>query len=143
MKANLTEIYTSYPEGAVGSFNVLDLDMAFSVIEAAEALNLPAIVGIASRHFDVINAPRLIPSIQSAINQSSVPIALHLDHAAPDQYDMIKQALDLGFSSIMIDGSQLAFDENAAMTARVVQTAQAYGASVEGEIGGKAGEEGV
>ena len=143
MKANLTEIYASYPEGAVGSFNILDLDMAFTVIEAAEALNLPAIVGIASRHFDAIDAPRLIPSILSAINQSTVPIALHLDHAAPDQYDMIKHALDLGFSSIMIDGSQLPFEENAAITARVVETAKAYGASVEGEIGGIAGEEGV
>jgi len=143
MRANLTKINASFPEGAVGSFNVLDLDMAFAVIEAAEELKLPAIIGIASRHFDVINAPRLIPSIQSAISESNMPIALHLDHAAPDQFDMIKQALDLGFSSIMIDGSQLSFAENAAITNRVVQTARPYDASVEGEIGGIAGEEGV
>jgi len=143
MKANLKELYTSFPEGAVGSFNVLDLDMAFAVIEAAEELKLPAIVGIASRHFDVINAPRLIPSIQKAINESKTPIALHLDHAAPDQIDMVKQALDLGFSSIMIDGSQLPFAENAAITRQVVQLSKSYEASVEGEIGGIAGEEGV
>lgn len=143
MKANLENIYSTFPEGAVGSFNVLDLDMAFSVIEAAEQLKLPAIVGIASRHWDAIQAPKLIPSILNAAEQASQPIALHLDHAAPTQLDMIKQALDLGFTSIMIDGSQLGFDENADITQRVVQTASPYRASVEGEIGGIAGEEGV
>jgi len=143
MNANLNGIFTSLPQAAVGSFNVLDLDMAFAVIEAAEEHKLPVIVGIASRHFDIINAPRLIPSIVTEISKSSMPIALHLDHAGPDQIEMIKQALDLGFTSIMIDGSQLPFLENAEITQRVVDMAKPYGASVEGEIGGIAGEEGV
>lgn len=143
MRVNLKNVLKASPECAVGSFNILDLDMAFSVIDTAESLGLPAIIGIASRHFDAINAPRLIPSIVNAMEQSSVPLALHLDHAGPDQYEMIRQALDLGFSSIMIDGSLLPFEANADITFRVTQTARAYGAGVEGEIGGIAGEEGV
>lgn len=58
MKANLVKIYSSFPKGAVGSFNILDLDMAFAVIDTAVKLNLPAIVGIASRHFDVMDTVR-------------------------------------------------------------------------------------
>ncbi|MDH5545097.1 MAG: class II fructose-bisphosphate aldolase [Gammaproteobacteria bacterium] len=143
MRANLKQVLGASPERAVGSFNILDVDMAFSVIDTAESVGVPAIIGIASRHFHAINTPRLIPSIIDAMEQSSVPLALHLDHASPQQYDMIRRALDLGFSSIMIDGSLLPFDENVDITARVVHTANAYDAGVEGEIGGIAGEEGV
>jgi fructose-bisphosphate aldolase class II len=143
MRVNLKQVLKADPNAAVGSFNILDLDMAFSVIDTAEELGVPAIVGIASRHFDAINAPRLIPSIVDAMEQASVPLALHLDHASPEQYDMIRQALDMGFSSIMIDGSLLPFEANAEITSRVVYTAEAYEAGVEGEIGGIAGEEGV
>ncbi|MDH5728233.1 MAG: class II fructose-bisphosphate aldolase [Gammaproteobacteria bacterium] len=143
MRENLQTVLRAHPQGAVGSFNILDLDMAFSVIDTAESLGLPAIIGIASRHFNTINAARLIPSIVDAMERAKVPLALHLDHAAPDQYAMIRHALDLGFSSIMIDGSMLPFAENVDITFRVVNTAEAYGAGVEGEIGGIAGEEGV
>lgn len=143
MKQNLGQILESISPGAAGSFNILDLDMAFSILDCAEELQLPVIVGIASRHFDAIRAPLLTPSLLKAIESSTIPAALHLDHAGPDQLDMIKQALDLGFTSIMIDGSHLPFNENVAITAKVVELSQAYGASVEGEIGGIAGEEGV
>ena len=68
---------------------------------------------------------------------------MHLDHAAPNQLDMIKQALDLGFSSIMIDGSLLPLEENIEISKKVVEMSHRYNASVEGEIGGIAGEEGV
>jgi len=143
MKANMKEIFANLESGAVGSFNVLDLNMAQAVVVSAEALQLPAIIGVASRHFDAINTPVLGPSLIKIMESAEVPIALHLDHAGPDQMDMIKQALDLGFNSIMIDGSSLPFAENVAITRRVVQSAQGYGASIEGELGGIAGEEGV
>ncbi|MCW8988479.1 MAG: class II fructose-bisphosphate aldolase, partial [Gammaproteobacteria bacterium] len=116
---------------------------ALSIIDCAEALQKPVIIGIASRHFNDIRAPLLVPSILKAIETTELPIALHLDHAAPDQFDMIKQALDLGFSSIMIDGSLLPLEENIAITNKVVEISHRYNASVEGEIGGIAGEEGV
>ncbi|MDH5659727.1 MAG: class II fructose-bisphosphate aldolase, partial [Gammaproteobacteria bacterium] len=117
--------------------------MAFSILDCAESLQRPVIIGIASRHFDDIRAPLLVPSLLKAIDSANVPAVLHLDHAAPDQLDMIKQALDLGFSSIMIDGSLLPLDDNIEITHKVVELSHRYDASVEGEIGGIAGEEGV
>jgi len=143
MKTNLNQILSKDANTATGSFNILDLDMALSIIDCAEALQTPVIIGIASRHYDDINAPVLVPSILKAIESTELPVALHLDHAAPDQLDMIKQALDLGFSSIMIDGSLLPIKENIAITQQVVEISHRYNASVEGEIGGIAGEEGV
>lgn len=143
MKKNLKPLLIKDEPSAIGSFNILDLDMALTIIDCAEALQTPVIIGIASRHFDAIRAPLLVPSILKAIESTQLPVALHLDHAAPDQLDMIKQALDLGFSSIMIDGSLLAIDENIAITQKVVELSHRYNASVEGEIGGIAGEEGV
>jgi len=143
MKKNLKQLLNNNAVSATASFNILDLDMAFSIIDCAEALQTPVIIGIASRHFDDIRAPLLVPSILKAIESTEVPVALHLDHATADQFDMIKQALDLGFSSIMIDGSLLPFDENIDITKKVVEISHRYHASVEGEIGGIAGEEGV
>ena len=143
MKANMKQIFANLESGAVGSFNVLDLNMALAVVESAEALQLPAIIGVASRHFDAINTSVLAASLVKAIESAKVPIALHLDHAGPDQINMIMHALDLGFNSIMIDGSPLPFTENVSITSQVVQAAKTYGASVEGELGGIAGEEGV
>ena len=143
MKTNLNKILSKDANSATGSFNILDLDMALSIIDCAEALQTPVIIGIASRHYDAIRAPLLVPSILKAIESTELPVALHLDHAAPDQLDMIKQALDLGFSSIMIDGSLLPIDKNIEITENVVEISHRYNASVEGEIGGIAGEEGV
>jgi len=143
MKANLAEVLQKVAPGAVGSFNTLDLDMALAVLDAAESVDVPVIIGIASRHYEAIRAPLQVPSYLKAIEASGVLAALHLDHASPQQLDMIQQALDLGFTSIMIDGSQLPFEQNVAVTAQVVELAHRYGASVEGEIGAVAGEEGV
>jgi len=143
MKANMQQIFANMESGAVGSFNILNLNMALAVVESAEALQLPAIIGVASRHFDAINTPVLAASLVKAVESAKMPIALHLDHASPDQINMIMNALDLGFSSIMIDDSSLPFAENISITSQVVESTKAYGASVEGELGGIAGEEGV
>jgi len=143
MRANLSTVIEAIQPGAVASFNILDLDMARAVIETAEALSLPAIIGIASRHYEAIRAPQLIPSLHGMIDECDQPIALHLDHASPAQLEMIREALDLGFTSIMIDGSHLPFDDNVEVTAKVVDWARAYQAGVEGELGAVAGEEGV
>jgi ketose-bisphosphate aldolase len=143
MRTNLNGVLEAHAPAAVGSFNVLDLDMAQAVADSADALGMPAIIGVASRHFDVVKAPLLAPSLLAIIDAAKQPIALHLDHAGPDQLDMIKQALELGFTSIMIDGSQRSFAENVAVTKQVVEMAHTYGAGVEGELGAVAGEEGV
>ena len=143
MKANLNQVLHAHAPSAVGSFNILDLNMAQAVADSADALGMPAIIGVASRHFNAIKAPLLAPSLLAIMDAAEQPIALHLDHAAPDQLGMIKQALDLGFTSIMIDGSQQSFDDNVAITRKVVELCQPYQASVEGELGAVAGEEGV
>lgn len=143
MRANLNEVLGALPKAAVGSFNVLDLDMASAVADSAAQLQLPAIIGVASRHFDAIRAPRLAPSLRALLEDCAQPLALHLDHASPKQLPMIQQALDLGFTSIMIDGSHLEFAANVEVTARVVEMCRPYGAGVEGELGAVAGEEGV
>lgn len=143
MRANLTQVLQANAQTATGSFNVLDLDMAQAVADSADQLGLPAIIGVASRHFDMIKAPLLTPSLLTIIDAAEQPIALHLDHAGPDQIDMIRHALDLGFSSIMIDGSHLPFEENVDISKQVVEMAYAYEAGVEGELGAVAGEEGV
>lgn len=142
MLVNLQTVLAA-SKAAVGSFNVLDLDMAQAVLQAAEQCDQPVIIGIASRHFRAVRAEVLVPSLVRAIEQSKVPVALHLDHASPKQVDMIRQALDLGFSSIMIDGSALGFEDNVAVTRSVVEFARTYNAGVEAELGGIAGEEGV
>jgi len=143
MKANLAQVLDAVSPGAAGCFNTLGLDMALAVLDSADAMGLPVVVGIASRHFDTIRAPLQTPGYLKAIEACGVPAALHLDHAGPHQLDMIRQALDLGFTSIMIDGSALSFEENVAVTAEVVELARPYGAGVEGELGALAGEEGV
>lgn len=143
MKSNLTGVIDALSPAAVGSFNTLEPEMAQAVLDAAEAQNMPVMIGVATRHYHAIRTPLLAPALVRAIEQASVPAALHLDHAAPDELDTIREALDLGFSSIMIDGSRLPFEENVAVTAKVVEIAKPYGAGVEGELGGIAGEEGV
>jgi fructose-bisphosphate aldolase, class II len=143
MRADLAEVLRAVAPGAAGSFNILDLDMAHAVLAAAAGANAPVIVGVAARHFAAIDAPTLTPSLQAAIEQAPVPAALHLDHTSPGQMDMIRAALDLGFTGIMIDGSHLPFEQNVEITAQVVELAHRYGAGVEGELGGIAGEEGV
>jgi len=143
MRVNLDKVLQAHAPSAVGCFNTLDLDMAQAVANSADTLGMPTIIGVASRHFDVVKAPLLTPSLLAIIDNAQQPIALHLDHAAPDQIDMIRQALDLGFTSIMIDGSHLSFDDNVAITRKVVEIAKPYQASVEGELGTVAGEEGV
>lgn len=143
MRANLKDVLQTHAPAAVGSFNVLDLDMAQAVADSADTLGMPAIIGIASRHFHVIKAPLLVPSLLAIIDAAEQPIALHLDHADPDQLEMIQQALDLGFTSIMIDGSHLPFADNVSITRQVVAISRPYGAGVEGELGAVAGEEGI
>lgn len=143
MIASLSETISSLPEGAVGSFNTLDLDMAAAVVEAAENSSTPAVIGIASRHFEQVRGDAAALAYRRLMEQATVPLALHLDHAMPDDRDLVQLALDSGFSSIMVDGSRLPFEENVALTQWAVETARAYGASVEAEIGAVAGEEGV
>jgi ketose-bisphosphate aldolase len=143
MIASLKQTIQASAPGAVGSFNLLDLDMAQALVAAAEARCRPLVLGIATRHWRAINAPLLAPALRQLAERSPQPVTLHLDHAGPGQHDLIHAALDAGFTSIMFDGSALPLADNIRQSMAAVALAQRYGASVEGELGGIAGEEGV
>jgi fructose-bisphosphate aldolase class II len=143
MIATLSEVITAAAPGAVGSFNLLDLDLAQALVAAAERERRPLVLGLAARHWTAANVPLLAPGLRRLAESCTQPVALHLDHAGPAQADLVRAALDLGFTSIMFDGSSLPLAENIARTAAVVTLARSYGAGVEGELGGIAGEEGV
>ncbi len=142
MLRSLREVL-EWTSGAVGSFNVVDPLMALAVVSAAVQEGRPAIVGVATRHWEKMDAPVMVPSIRSIVERSSAAVALHLDHAKPSQLTIIREALDLGFTSVMIDGSTEPFEQNCAITEEVLKLAGRYGAGVEAELGAIAGEEGV
>lgn len=117
---------------AVPAFNVSDHAMMNGLFEVSEDLAAPLIVAIHPDELDHLGVDAL-PAVIARARRSSVPVAIHLDHGA-DHHQVLK-AIQAGFTSVMIDGSLLPFEENIAITRRVVELAHAVGLSVEGELG--------
>ncbi|HEX5908714.1 MAG TPA: ketose-bisphosphate aldolase [Propionibacteriaceae bacterium] len=117
---------------AVPAFNISDYAMFNGIIEISEEKNAPVILGI---HPDEVNhvGVEMIAAVTQRAHRSPVPIAIHWDHGA--NYEQILTAIQSGFTSVMIDGSMLPFEENIAISRKVVHTAHAVGLSVEGELG--------
>ena len=117
---------------AVPAFNAGSGQLLTAMMESAEAKKAPVIMAI---HPDELTFLRdsFIASVLYEANHSKVPLVLHLDHGA--SYEQCIHAIQLGFTSVMIDGSQLPFAENIALTQKVVEAAHAVGVSVEGELG--------
>ncbi|HCD46451.1 MAG TPA: ketose-bisphosphate aldolase [Lachnoclostridium sp.] len=118
---------------AIGAFNITSLEGIQAVLEASEELNQPVILQFAPAHEAIIPLSVIGPIMLMMAENAAVPVAVHLDHG--DDLSILKKALDMGFTSVMYDGSALSFEENAANTRIAVQMAEAYGASVEAEIG--------
>ena len=118
---------------AVGSFNTPNLEALQAVIEAAEELDLPVIIQFAQCHEPWIPLAMIGPIMVNAAKKSKVPVCVHLDHGETLEY--LQQALDMGFTSIMYDGSTLSYEENLENTKRAVAMAAKTGASVEAELG--------
>ncbi|MCI6091764.1 class II fructose-bisphosphate aldolase [bacterium] len=118
---------------AVGSFNTPNLEALQAVIEAAEELDLPVIIQFAQCHEPWIPLAMIGPIMVNAAKKSKVPVCVHLDHGETLEY--LQQALDMGFTSIMYDGSTLSYEENLENTKRAVSMATKTGASVEAELG--------
>ena len=118
---------------AVGSFNTPNLEAHQAVIEAAEELDLPVIIQFAQCHEPWIPLAMIGPIMVNAAKKSKVPVCVHLDHGETLEY--LQQALDMGFTSIMYDGSTLSYEENLENTKRAVAMATKTGASVEAELG--------
>ena len=117
---------------AVGAFNTTDLNLVRAVIEEAEATQSPAILQFAPGEFNFAT-PEFFAYVTLRMRNSDVPFALHLDHGKTAE-DCLR-AIQAGFTSVMIDGSQLPFEENMRLTRQVAELAHACGVSVEGEIG--------
>lgn len=118
---------------AVGLFNTTDTDMLQAVIEAAEELNSPVILGTAEVLLPYGELKLIAPSVIDAAKRASVPVVVHYDHGLT--FDRCLDALKLGFSSVMYDGSAKPYEQNLAETREIVKIAHAFGATVEGEIG--------
>ncbi len=117
----------------VGLFNTTDTDMLEAAISAAEELNSPIIIGTAEVLLPHGELKLIAPSVIAAAKRAKVPVVVHYDHGLT--FDRCMEALKLGFSSVMFDGSAGDYGQNLKDTAEIVKIAHSMGASVEGEIG--------
>lgn len=124
---------------AYGAFNLHCYEMILPFFQASKEINIPIIMQISTGTAQYIGYKLLADSVKSLIETSGMDICLHLDHCSKEE--SIKEAIDSGFSSVMIDGSALPIDGNIKLTKRVVEFAHRLGVSVEGEIGTIGGNE--
>jgi fructose-bisphosphate aldolase class II len=129
-------------DGAIGAFNVILIEHAEAYATAVESAQLPTIFQISQNAVEYHGALKPIARACQAISESStIPISVHLDHAEDE--NLIREALDLGFDSIMFDGSHLDYAANVAKSAELAQLCKKYGASIEVELGEVGGKDGV
>lgn len=135
MLANLNDVLKPAQAGkyAVGLFNTTDTDMLEAAISAAEELRSPIIIGTAEVLLPYGELSLIAPSVIAAADRAKVPVVVHYDHGLT--FERCMEALRLGFTSIMFDGSAGDYESNTAFTREVVRVSHAFGATVEGEIG--------
>jgi fructose-bisphosphate aldolase class II len=127
---------------AVGQFNINNLEWTQAILDEAEALKAPVILGVSEGAARYMGGYLVIAAMVKAYIEAkhiSVPVALHLDHGS--SFEVCKEAIDAGFTSVMIDASHHPFEENVEITKKVVDYAHARGVSVEAEIGKVGGQE--
>lgn len=124
---------------AYGAFNLHCYEMILPFFQASKEINIPIIMQISTGTAQYIGYKLLADSVKSLSETSGMDICLHLDHCSKEE--SIKEAIDSGFSSVMIDGSALPIEDNIKLTKRVVEFAHGVGVSVEGEIGTIGGNE--
>lgn len=118
---------------ALGAFNVNNMELLQAIVEACEEERAPVMLQISKGARQYANPVYLKKLIEAAVSLSTIPIAVHLDHG--DSFELCKQCIDEGFTSVMIDGSHLPFDENVAVCKQVVEYAHKHNCVVEGELG--------
>lgn len=130
----------AYVEGyAVGAFNVNNMEIIQGITEAAREERSPLILQVSSGARKYANHTYLVKLVEAALIETNLPICLHLDHG--DSFELCKLCIDGGFTSVMIDGSHLPFEDNIALTKKVVEYAHPRNVTVEGELGRLAGVE--
>lgn len=125
---------------AVGAFSVGNMEMVMGAVKAAEELETPIILQIAEVRLPNSPLELMGPMMLAAAENASVDIAVHLDHGL--RTETVLQALDIGFTSVMFDGSQLPLEKNIETVKNIVNLASDYGATVEAELGVVGGNEG-
>ena len=135
------EMFKKAYEGgyAVGAFNVNNMEIIQGITEGAKMENAPVILQVSAGARKYAKHVYLMKMIEAAVADTDLPIAVHLDHG-PD-FETCKSCIDGGFSSVMIDGSHFSFEENIALTKKVVEYAHDHGVVVEAELGRLAGVE--
>lgn len=118
---------------AIGAFNASGLEAIEAEITAAEQLDLPVIIQFAQCHETLVPLSTIGPIMVDMAKRASVPVCVHLDHGETLEY--LEEALKIGFTGIMYDGSVLPYEENVANSKKAVEMAKKYGASVEAELG--------
>ena len=125
---------------AIGAFNVNNMEIVQAITEACKEEKAPVILQVSKGARAYANHTYLVKLVEAAVIECpEIPIALHLDHG--DSFETCKSCIDGGFTSVMIDGSHLDYEENVALTKKVVEYAHAHGVTVEGELGQLAGVE--
>ena len=124
---------------AIGAFNVNNMEIIQGITEAAKELNAPLILQVSKGARNYANPLYLKKLVEAAVEDTGLPICLHLDHG--DSFETCKSCIDGGFTSVMIDGSHFPFEENIALTRKVVDYAHDRGVVVEAELGRLAGVE--
>jgi len=118
---------------ALGAFNVNNMELLQAIVEACEEEKAPVMLQISKGARQYANPVYLKKLLEAAVSLSNIPIAIHLDHG--DSFELCKECIDEGFTSVMIDGSHLPFEENVAMCRKVVGYAHKHNCVVEGELG--------
>ena len=138
---NTKDMFKKAYEGgyAIGAFNVNNMEIMQGIVEACKELNSPVILQVSGSARKYAHHQYLYNMVQAAVEETGLPIVLHLDHGS--SFELCKDCIDGGFTSVMIDGSHLDYEENVAVTKKVVDYAHARGVTVEGELGQLAGVE--
>lgn len=124
---------------AVGAFNISNLETLLAITEAAEEEKSPVIIAVTGSSIKYAGLDFIVPMVKTAVKKASVPMTLHLDHGA--DLEICSKCINAGFTSVMIDGSHLNFEDNISLTKSVVDFAHPKGVSVEAELGRLAGVE--
>lgn len=141
MLVNMRDLLADAEDGnyAVGSFSVANMEMVLGVLKAAKELSAPIILQIAEVRLKQSPLEVIGPLMVAAAENADTPVAVHFDHGKT--IEKISQALEIGFTSVMLDGSHLPLDENIKVTNQVAEIAREYDAAVEAEIGCVGGSE--
>lgn len=124
---------------AIGAFNVENMEMAMAVVAAAEETKSPVLIQTTPGTVKYANLELYLANVKALAEQAAVPVAMHLDHG--NSFELCMKAYRVGYTSIMIDGSKLSFEDNIALTKSVVDACHPGNVPVEGELGKVGGKE--